>query len=699
MIHPGTYIQFGADVPQIQEVPGTIAFTPFISQRYIDNEMLFAGSLNLDLFGDPNKVKYTQGLYNARNFHEISTWLYVMRVLPTYGDIPTILDFADPGDPNAEYVHPLAGSTVSIVDAVASNDVMLPVDLTRAVPTFAHATVGYVYETDSTTGDITTVGGFVRYYNPLDSVPENKENLLYLDEQQGTIAKYKLSGAFSLTDDIDIQYNPDREFFCDAILLTLEDSEWAPLIVGSAGAGGIADPANGYTSKFWDGFTTTGAYYENFAPGTDTFKSLFTVFGIGRGPYYNDFKIGMTPVNGKPGVYSFTIMTYDDAVGNDIQIGPTYDVSFDPEGQDEFGDSNYIGSVINSHSSFIRIHVNADNVAKAANTYIPGSNEITYLDQALSWLSKFDPAVDLQPVSRSFIELRNGSFGCLYKDNGALNRVMVDNSFVSALKGEYDANVLNIWDNDISLIFDVDYSRAIKEEIQSLCLKRQDCMGVIDLPKSADPAAAVDTRNNALSSINDWCVAIYGNHSYVYSRYEGRDIWVAPSYHLAYLFPMVDKNGEIWDAAAGLKRGKVNIKKTQYNLNDTDYDRWYLNQINPLMTKMNINHIGGQLTAQRYAGPKQNVNIVRMVLFVGKTLRKFGEWYIFDNIIPETLQEIQKEIGNFLEEIKARNGIRAFSAVVSSSDYEMKRKIARAQIELTPVYALEKLLFNINLTQ
>ena len=114
MIHPGTYIEFGEDIPQIQEIVGTIGFCPLISERYIDNELLFAGSLNLNLFGKCNKVKYTQGLYNAQNFHSISTWLYLMRILPVSDNMITPKFNPDGSVTNstAPYLHPYAGQEI-----------------------------------------------------------------------------------------------------------------------------------------------------------------------------------------------------------------------------------------------------------------------------------------------------------------------------------------------------------------------------------------------------------------------------------------------------------------------------------------------------------------------------------------------------------------------------------------------------------
>jgi len=698
MIHPGTYVHFAEDIPSIQEVNGTIGFIPFLSERYIDNSLIFTGSLNLDLFGKANKMKYTQGLYNAQNFHEVSTWLYVMRVLPTVEDMISPIYDAGVIVDNGEYLHPLAGQDVAWVDAVTS---ATPPGITVSdmkilpAPTFAHTTFGYVYSTDDVTGDITAVGGLQRYKNPLYGVSDNTENLLYLDEGFGDVTRLKAVSI--LTDENELYYNPERETYTDNIPSAL--SAWVDLNVGSAGNGGLTDPANGFTDKYWPEFTVPGSYYEAFSPAPDSFTPLFAIYGIGRGDWYNNLQVSLTPKLSTPGVFDFAVVMINPKTSTLQQLGPNLEVSFDPNGVDQFGDSNYIGSLVNTLSDYVRIHVFADNVTAAMTLPAPGAPEVTIFEKVTEFLYSYDPAVDLEAKSRITLELRNGSLGGLYI-NGRRDKNTYNNAMVSCMQGDYDQDVKNIYANDISVIFDNDTTVEYKEAIQELCGSRQDCFGYIDLPKVPTANSAIEERTGPLTGIQQWYCGIFGNHSLIYSADEGRDIWVAPSYHLAYLVPTVDLKGHLWDATAGFKRGILKTsKKLQYNLNDTDYSRWYLNQINPIMEKMNIIHVGGQLTSQKYLGPKQNINIVRMVLYVGKTLRKFGEWFIFDLITKETLNNIESEIKQFLKQIKMQNGIQDYKASVSSSPYEMKRKIATANIELSPTYVLEKLLFNISLTQ
>lgn len=699
MIHPGTYIHFSEDIPSIQEVNGTVGFIPFLSERYIDNSLIFTGSLNLDLFGKANKMKYTQGLYNAQNFHEVSTWLYVMRVLPTVEDmIEPIYDGDGKIIANEKYLHPFAGKDVAWVDSVTSDTppgISVPATKILPAPTFAHTTFGYVYSTDSDSGEISAVGGLQRYKNPLYGVSNNRENLLYLDEGFGDVTRLKAVSI--LTDENELKYNSERETYTDNIPSAL--SSWVDLNVGSAGSGGITDPANGFTDKYWPEFTVPGSYYENFSPMPNSFTPLFAIYGIGRGDWYNRLQISLVPKLSTKGVYDFAVLTVNPKTNTLQQLGATLEVSFDPDSVDQFGDSNYIGNLVNTLSDYVRIHVFADNMEAARTLPAPNDTTKTIFEKVTEFLYSYDPSVDLEAQSRINLELRNGSLGGLYI-NGRRDTNTYNNAMISCMQGDYDGDVKNIYANDISIIFDNDTTVEYKEAIQELCGIRQDCFGYIDLPKVPTPNSAIEERSDALNNIQQWYVGIFGNHSLIYSADEGRDIWVSPSYHLSYLVPTVDLKGHLWDATAGFKRGVLKTsKKLQYNLNDTDYSRWYLNQINPIMEKMNIIHVGGQLTAQKYLGPKQNINIARMVLYVGKTLRKFGEWFIFDLITIETLSNIESEIKQFLKQIKIQNGILDYKATVSSSPYEMKRKIATANVELSPTYVLEKLLFNISLTQ
>ena len=685
MIHPGTYSQFTEELPTIQEVQGTIGFIPFLSEAYIDNELLFAGSLNLDIFGKKNKKKFTQGLYNAKNFHEISTWLYVMRVLPAIEDMIQY----DSNIPETEkYRHPKAGQTVAYVNGSDDTGIVIDENQSLFAPSFAHTVFGYVTGVDDDNNPI-QVGAIQRYFNPLYGVDENPDNLLYLDEQFGVLSKFIAKSI--LTDSIELEYNPYREVTNDNITA-------APTSMSNLDVAALIDPANGYTDKYWPGINEQSSYYYNFNPSPDSFRPLFTIYGIGRGPYYNKIKVQLIPKVTQPGVWILTTLTFDKRVNTFVKLGPEFEVSFDPSARDVDDESMYIADVINKQSDYIRIHVYGKNLKEAMEKPAPGTTGKTIFEKVTEFLYNYDPSTDLYAKPRQMLELRNGSYGGLYIDN-SLDRNTYNNAMRSALSGDYDAKVTNIYKNDISVIFDNDSTVEYKEAIQELCMKRQDCFGYLDLPKSVDPEDGVNTRNTKLVNISEWCVGIFGNHTLIYSSDEGRDIWVAPSYHLSYLVPLTDINGYLWNATAGLKRGDLKeCKQTQYDLNDTDYDRWYLNQINPIIEKMNVIHVGGQLTAQRFQSAKSNINIVRLLLYVSKTLRKFGEWYIFDNLTPKLLSSIETEIKSFLKEIQLKGGIQGFKCSVTSTPYEMKRKIATANIEIDPTYVLEKLLFNIGIS-
>jgi len=657
MISPGVYVRITDLSTYLQEIPGTIGFIPFLSERGEDNVMLFASSIDLPVyFGEPNLHKYGQGLYNAINYKKASTWLYVMRVLPVQENIPE------------DYAHPVVSGEV------------LP------APTFAHMTLGVVYQTDSN-GNLDRVAPFVRYFDPLYGVPEDPDATLDLDEQFGYVTK-SISATTIRTDDIDLEYNPLIVKTDTTIPALLTETNWEELKIDA-----ILDPSNGFTDKYFPGYTDPSSYWYNFNPAADSFKPLFVIYGVGRGPWYNSLRIGIIPDVTNPGYYKVTVFRYDDTTNTLSPIEGPFVVSFDPKDTDYSGESIYIGYVLNKYSKYVRIQVNADNLKWAVETPDPKDPNKRIIDRVLEPFYEYNPGSPF-PNERVLIELRNGSFGALYDEKGRLDQVVFANAMNYALSGYFDDRVVDIYDNDISLIFDAGYPLNIKLKILDYVLTRGDCFAVIDLPRSKDPDEAVTIRNNEMASFNHWQAAIYAPYSKIYSEHEGKELWVAPSYHMAYVIPRSDKMGELWFAPAGFNRGTFQCLELQYVVKNADLDRWYLNQINPLTKRMGTYVVWGNLTSQRKPSALQNVNIARLVLYIAKSLRKFCEYFIFEQNDPITWQQIEAGIRSFLAEIQARRGLELFNVTVGATEYEKKQKMAHATILLVPVRPLEKILLD-----
>jgi len=134
---------------------------------------------------------------------------------------------------------------------------------------------------------------------------------------------------------------------------------------------------------------------------------------------------------------------------------------------------------------------------------------------------------------------------------------------------------------------------------------------------------ALSTRLNT-NVFNNYFCALYECYNKINDTFTGQDIWVSPVYHMSYLLPRNDNVADIWWAAAGFNRGVIEtIKELRYNPRLGQRDQMYLKQLNPIV-KFNPGYtVWGQLTTQAKASALQDLNIVRLVLYIKRALEQY----------------------------------------------------------------------------
>ena len=269
-----------------------------------------------------------------------------------------------------------------------------------------------------------------------------------------------------------------------------------------------------------------------------------------------------------------------------------------------------------------------------------------------------------------------------------------DNVTSSAL---YVDEVLDTEDYYFSLVFDAGYPDDVKRNIVELCKMRGDCVCILDNGDNMSAEQAISHRQSlsGLLNINTYHAAIYEGYTKIYDMYTGADIWVSPVYHMANIIPYTDNVAEMWYAPAGFNRGTLTtVKGMRYSPKLEQRDQMYLVQLNPIV-KFNVGTvIWGQLTSQRRPSAMQDLNIVRLVLYIKRALERFCRFYVFEQNLPETWEAIKKNIEMFLEVIKARKGLYSYSVEVGATEYEIKAKQIHANIILNPVRVVEQIHLN-----
>ena len=120
----------------------------------------------------------------------------------------------------------------------------------------------------------------------------------------------------------------------------------------------------------------------------------------------------------------------------------------------------------------------------------------------------------------------------------------------------------------------------------------------------------------------------------------------------------------------------------------------YLKQLNPIV-KFNPGYtVFGQLTSQAKPSALQDINIVRLVLYVKRALEQFCRFFIYEQNDALTWSQVSGGVVDFLEEIKKKRGLDSYNVEVGASDYEKKTKTFHVNVTLQPTRVVEKIELN-----
>jgi len=337
-------------------------------------------------------------------------------------------------------------------------------------------------------------------------------------------------------------------------------------------------------------------------------------------------------------------------------------------------------------------------------------NERVLTTAAQSWngnVTDFDPTSEIEyRIKRSYnsfaepfitsepVPLRKGSDGGLLDASGNLVTNTANTLLAQGYAGIIDDDVLDTENIYFSMVFDAGYPTDVKTSISTLVQTRRDSVGILDNGDNATVSAALATRNNT-NTFNTYFLALYESYNKVFDLFTGQDVWFSPVYHMSYILPRNDNVAEIWYAAAGFTRAAIDtIKELRYNPRLGERDQLYLKQLNPIV-KFNPGYVvWGQLTTQARASALQDLNIVRLILYVKRAFEEFCRFFIFEQNDQITWSQVSTNLIDFLEVIKNKRGLYSYSVDVGATDYERRTKRFHVNVTLEPTRVVEQIELN-----
>lgn len=652
-ISPGVYTKIIDLSTYVQAVPGTIGMLCALTRKGRDNQLTFVGSRSelISEWGEPNIAdygkNYGQGPYLAYNYLGESGSLYFMRCLPDNATFSNLLisGYLDSGDATASIILSYADD-LNTFDEINTRLISVP-------PIFPLCLIYPI--------------GRGEYYNSIGIRLTAHANPILNGIYVLDIYEKQSDGDEVIVESFEVSFDKTAKD-------SSGDSLWIVYVLAQ------------YSKILRADMTLAN---EDLTGGYDLLVNVF------------DKNIGDVTIDMTPGTATITdtkqvFLDWQDA---DEHSEATYMVT----AKDGFGNKIWGWLGLSIGADHEQIHVfngrNLDTATRgwAGNTTgFDLNSEITYL------IKKADTEISSAFVSSVPVPLKKGSDGNIKNADGTFNQTNGELCLVSGyagiltnpVTGQVEDSVLDTENVYYSMVFDCGYTDNVKTQISTLVQTRRDCVAILDNGDNT-------TFNNAISSrsgdhnFNNYLCALYEEYNKVFDSFTGQDVWFSPNFHMATILPRNDNVAELWFAPAGFNRAAIDtIKDLRFNPKLGQRDQMYLKQLNPIVKFSQGYVVWGQLTSQVKASALQDLNIVRLVLYVKRALEQYCRFFIFEQNDSITWNSVAENIVSFLDDIRRRRGLYDFSVSVGATEYEIKRKTFHVDVTLNPTRVVEKIELN-----
>ena len=642
-VSPGVYTKI-IDLSQfVQAVPSTIGFIAALTEKGEDNKLRFIGSRAdfISEFGEPNistyGKNYGQGPYCSYNYLGESGALYFMRVMSD----------------NAAFANMRIDATIGATDTTAG----YAITFVEGINTTTE--FGTNLAQSGTTYPIAFLRpiGRGQWYNKLGVRITEVSNPTLWDQYIMDIYERQSDGQDVIIESFEISFDPQARDGAGESLWIVDVLELYSSVLR----------AEMFISESLE--TYSAGYEENIRV-YDKDIGTVTVVETGGAATITDNKQDFSDWESAAGPAEYVI-TAKDSKGNELW--------------------GWLGAAGGTDDELCAVYEDRMLTSQSWNGSTANFDPTTEVDYRIK---KSYGSVATAFTSSEPVPLRKGSEGALLQADGSLDTVEATLLLNQAYSGIIDDTVLDNENTYFSMVFDCGYPADVKTAISTLCQTRRDCVGILDNGDNATVTLALAARNDT-NTFNNYFVALYEEYNKVYDSFTGQDMWISPVYHMSYILPRNDTVAELWFAAAGFNRAAIDtIKDLRFNPRLGERDQMYLKQLNPIV-KFNPGYVvWGQLTSQAKASALQDLNIVRLVLYIKRAFEDFCKFFIFEQNDEITWSLVAGQLVEFLEVIRKKRGLYNYSVEVGATDYERKTKKFHVNVTLEPTRAVEQIQLN-----
>jgi hypothetical protein len=725
MISPGVYTRIIDLSEYLADVPGTVAFLPFLSRKGPDNKLVFTTSKEQmsTRYGEPNILDYGkafgQGLYVAWNHLGVSSHLYTLRALPddaTYSHLMLGMQLrteeigysfsSSSGSVPFEKMELIAYSfdgteRLNSHGAPVHNPAINHIRELKQffLPEYGELTDDYMFP--AATGGTGVPWGWLTYVRAVGRGDYYNSLAIRISRHVNS----ELFGVYIL--DIYITTEDGDDVIVETFNVAFDKE-----MVDDMGESLYIDDVVNKFSKYIRCETNENAlrqmeeykmdYYKNdpTLPESVTEYTVLDENGQATDLGYKALRIEFASLD-----YDYAEEVLNTAI-DELTVARGLPTTTSNE--------------IIVRNEAVRVAIENVSMARAQLALAKKALEDAY---QLDMLTLGDPNPETSVIEP--IHLMTGSEGSLVYEDRTTGKRVVQTDVARQTLGEAYMGLLQKPDNEarsdgtwplvayvdevfdldwiyFSLVYDAGYDPDVKDAAKTLTdVYRRDCMLISDVGDNIEYQDVEDYvgGNPAMPSGRLWnsrYVARYEPYSRIYDVFTGRDLWITPVYHMAQIIPLNDKLYELWYAPAGFNRATIDsIKELRWSPKLGERDKLYLLQVNPIVHFPEGYTVWSQLTTQKRPTALQDVNCMRLVLYIKRALEQFCKYFIFEFNDAITHEQIKRGIIPFLDRIKARRGLVDYSVDVGADEYEFKNKICHVNVYLTPMKVIEKIELNL----
>lgn len=352
--------------------------------------------------------------------------------------------------------------------------------------------------------------------------------------------------------------------------------------------------------------------------------------------------------------------------------------------------STYLPYLVNGNSKYIKILHDTDYPLSGAFYHIGTGYNIADITNHADLFS-FNSADDTKQISGSAILADlNTALAKLDNIDEETIDVVVDAGistiaqYMNNTAGKYEPSLSGGETASISSKNDVATWNGIETALYKFCQNtRKDCMAVLDGPrqlvlnldeKRAKTSALFDTqianKLYTIQGLNSNYAAIYINWLKYTDIFTSRQIWLPPSVFVAGILARTDANYNVWDAPAGLNRGKMlGVTDVSFQPNYNQANQIYLKSLNyAKLWPMDGPTIEGQKTTQAITSAFDRVNVRRLFLRLERIVYRTCRYFVYEPNNSFTRMRLLDQLTPTFERIKMQGGIYDYRLVCDESN-------------------------------